>query len=205
VHPRDLPGRGRDWQRTLPAGLTLVALPDGDVVYRVDRECGQLLPALRRELAGAPVATTLGGVSLAPLPRAARRGRISAVVPRLHAAGLWVGLPVDVSNRSRTVWPGLTTRIAGRVALQARWVAPDGRALEGLPSPLAHDLAPGERVRVIVGSMTPPAGEYVLEIGLLQEGSGAFAAPTGETRILRRRVRVVPWGRPQFERPAPAT
>ena len=196
VHPAALPPAERAaWEGGGP-GLVRAAAFGDDVVYRVDRRCGALEPALRRELAEPDpglAGRTLRGVSRAPL--ADFRGELRADLPDAVVAGLHGWFAVTVSNRGSAPWPGLTTRTRGRVALQARWRDTAGAlVLEGEPGLLARDLAPGESVEVRVGSMMPRPGSYTLEIGLVQDGVGWFAEQPGGARPVTATVRARPWG-----------
>lgn len=196
VHGSELPSEAPAWRAEAEAlGLRPAGHFGDDVLYRVERPCGELEPRLRDELLGKPVDTTLRAVPRDPLARGAARGRVTGRLPRRVVSALYTRLWVTVENRSRVRWPGLSTLTRGTVALQARWsdAATGALQLESLTSPLARDLGPGERIRVQVGSMVPPPGDYVLEIGLLQEGVGWFADQPGGKGVLRHRVTAAPW------------
>ena len=177
------------------AGLARAATFGDEVIYRIDRRCGGLEPALRRELVEpdpGPDGSTLRGVSRAPL--ADFRGELRARLPDAVVSGLHGWFAVTVSNTGSAPWPGLTARARGRVVLQARWRDAAGAvALAGEPGLLARDLAPGESVEARVGSMTPRPGSYTLEIGLLQDGVGWFAEQPGGTGLVTATVRARPW------------
>ena len=55
----------------------------------------------------------------------------------------------------------------------------------------ARDLAPGETTRAQAGSWIPPPGDYDLELGVVQSGSGWFSDTAGRGTV-RRRVTVTP-------------
>jgi hypothetical protein len=84
--------------------------------------------------------------------------------------------------------------VPGSVQLQARWwEARTGRVVElGEMTPLGHDVRPGESVRAQVGLAAPKQpGDYVVEIGLVQQGSGWLGDTAGGTPFLTRgRIRV---------------
>jgi len=194
VHAGDAPLLARAWadgERQLP--LAVAARPGTDVVYAVRAPCGDLVARLRDELERPDDGRTLRGLPRA-LPPGAGRARLRGALPRRFFAGLHTWLWVEVENRSRVTWPGLTARRAGRLALAARWRAPRTGALayESVPVPVAADLAPGERLRAQVDTSVPPPGRYVLEVGLVTEGEG-WLADRGAGRVHRRRVVVRPW------------
>lgn len=208
VHLGQMRGGRAGWESAegeLP--ITRVAQFGDDVVYRVDESCGRLRPVLVRQLAGGQRGVSLRGVPLSPLPRQARRGRVEGNVPTTFPAGLHVRLWVNVTNESSRWWPGLTVRREGAVALQVVWRNPTTGSIElqALPSPLACDLGPGETVRAQAGSMVPRPGRYVLEIGLVQVGAGAFGDRSGGARPLRALVSAVPTGPPRPAARIPST
>jgi hypothetical protein len=194
VHLDRLPGGSDAW--TAPPGLPEAARFGDDVVYRLSGPCGDLEDGLRRQLAApaAAAAETLRGVPLRELPAAVRRGRVRGRVEHRMVAGAHAWVWVHVENRSPVPWPGLSLPGPHVVMLQSRWREPTtGRQVAVAPAvPLARDLAPGERLRAQVGVDVPPAGDYVLEVGLLQGGSGWFADVPSGRGILRRRVRTRP-------------
>src|SRR5438132_708805 len=195
VHQAGLPPAERAAWEGGGAGLARAATFGDDVIYRVDRGCGGLEPALRRQLVGpdpGPDGPTLPGVSRAP--PADLRGELRPRLPHAVVSGLHGWFAVTVSNTGSAPWPGLTARARGRVVLQARWRGGAGAvALAGEPGLLARDLAPGESVETRVGSMTPRPGSYTLEIGLLQDGVGWFAEQPGGTGLVTATVRARPW------------
>ena len=182
------------WDGVTPGLVPAVTL-GGDVVYAIDRRCGDLEAALRSEVSERDPGLggrTPGGVPRAPL--ADFRGELGARLPDAVVSGLHGWFTVTVTNASGAPWPGLTARAPGRVALQARWRQPASGAvmLEGEPGLLARDLAPGESIEVQVGSMMPPPGIYALEIGVVQEGVGWFAEQAGGSGLVRGAVRARP-------------
>ena len=73
--------------------------------------------------------------------------------------------------------------------IQARWRdARTGRVVAlDESTPLARDLRPGESVRAQVGLAAPKQpGDYVVEIGLVQQGSGWLGDAAGGTPFLTR-------------------
>lgn len=191
VHDPPVAGAGSPWDDAArPAGLELAARLGRDTIYRVTRPCSG---DERLETGPAePRAETLGGVPLEPLPPAAMHGSLASDdVPRELPAHGHRWFAVGVTNDGTSAWPGFTARPRHRVELQARWRdATSGRVvLEESPVPLARDLAPGETVRAQVNALAPGPGDYVLEIGLVQNDVGWFA-DRGGTGILRVPVRV---------------
>jgi hypothetical protein len=171
-------------------GSAPVARVGNDAIYRVERPCGESVEWLRAQLAGRDDGRTLGGVPRAPLPPRGERGRVRGTLPRLVISGFHGWFWVDVQNRSRLTWPGVSALPAGTIALQARWR--DARTgavvLQGERVPLAADMAPGAVLHAQVETMMPPPGRYLLEVGLVQEGRAWFADRPGGSGLLRRRV-----------------
>ncbi|MEW6273133.1 MAG: hypothetical protein AB1689_27970, partial [Thermodesulfobacteriota bacterium] len=186
VHFALLPGQEELWAREAPQlGLTLADRFANDALYRVDRSCGGDDRLARR--GGERPRETLGGLPLAPLDARDRRGSLATGdVPAEQTSGTHRWFWLEVSNDGGAPWPGLAAARTYTVALQARWRdAASGRiVLEEEPVPLARDLAPGEAMRAQVDALAPPPGDYVLEIGLLQDGVGWFAE-SGGTGMLR--------------------
>jgi hypothetical protein len=109
-------------------------------------------------------------------------------------ARLPVRLEVELENASRSAWPylGRDAGQAGAVRLATRWRLPDGRLVaEGPRTDLPQDIAPGERLASSVCVVTPPAGSYLLELDLVQEGVAWFAdrgaAPSRHPVVVRER------------------
>lgn len=191
VHFALLPGQEEIWAREASKlGLTLADRFGSDAIYRVDRSCG-VDERLARPHRGTPH-ETLGGVALVPLDARDRHGVLSTDdVPSEQTTGTHRWFWIDVRNDGASPWPGLSATPTHAVALQARWRdAATGRLVyEEFPVPLARDLAPGESVRAQVNSLVPRAGDYVFEIGLLQDGVGWFVEHGG-SGVLRIPVRV---------------
>jgi hypothetical protein len=195
LHFAELGGEEPRWQQAaVRLGIVPAARFETTMVYRVVRSGGRLLPRLLAQLEDPNDDRTLGGVLRAPLPATARRGRVTGRLPKNFAAGLHGWYWVEVTNHGDRPWPGLSARASGVVALQMRWrdAGTGATRYEDPPVPLARDLRPGERLRAQVESWIPPPGEYAIEVGLVQEGSGWFADLPGGTGILRRRVRTRP-------------
>jgi hypothetical protein len=167
-------------------GVERVAEFGRDTIYRVDhlcaREAATLDPSARK-------GSTFAGAPLAPLDRRTVRGRIDATVPSELRAGSFAWLWVDVHNDGDVALPGLSGAVPGNVQLQARWWdARTGRVVAlGESTPLGADLPPGKSVRAQVGLAAPKQpGDYVLEIGLVQQGYGWLGDAAGGTPLLTR-------------------
>jgi hypothetical protein len=167
-------------------GFERVAEFGRDAIYRVDRACAREPAALDRS---ARPDSTFGGAPLAPLDRGMVEGRLDAIVPSRLRAGSFTWLWVDVSNDGRVVLPGMAGAVPGSVQLQARWWdAHTGRVVAlGEMTPLGRDLRPGESMRAQVGLAAPKQpGDYVVEIGLVQQGTGWLGDGAGGTPFLTR-------------------
>ena len=174
-------------------GIERVAEFGRDSVYRVDGACARATAATPLDPSPAP-GTTFAGTPLAPLEPGTVLGTITATLPARLAAGSFTWLRVDVHNEGGVVLPGMAGAVPGSVQLQARWWdARSGRIVSsGETTPLGRDLARGETVRAQVGLAAPKVpGEYVVEIGLVQQGRGWLGDAAGGTPFLARgRVRV---------------
>ncbi|MBY0278034.1 hypothetical protein K2Z84_22095 [Candidatus Binatia bacterium] len=182
-------------ERTL--GIARVAQFGRDAIYRVDAACART--QLEMALGGSSrPGTTFAGAPLTPLEPGTFDGRIDAAIPRRLAAGSFTWLWVDVHNDGGVVLPGLIGLTPGGVQLQARWWdARTGRLVAfGEATPLGTDLAPGASVRAQVGLAAPKTpGDFVVEIGLAQQGGGWLGDVAGGTPFLARgRVRIEPAG-----------
>jgi hypothetical protein len=116
-----------------------------------------------------------------------------ADMPAALRAGQRATIRVVVTNRSESVWPSRGRKDdAYLINLSDTWLASDGERLvnnldgrNGLP----HDLWPGESVEIALDINAPKEpGDYVVEIGLVQEGVAFFKDKGAET--WRARVKV---------------
>jgi hypothetical protein len=133
------------------------------------------------------------------LQRSAKRASLVAELPTDGIAGFYASLWVRVGNDGDAIWPGATTREAGRIALQARWRdATSGVVVRESPlEPLARDLAPGETMEAFIGTMMPPPGQYHLEVGLVQDGVGWFNDGSDDVAIVRGEAAIRAWSMPE--------
>lgn len=201
VHPAALGEQASAWrdaERDLPVER-VGEFPGPVWLYRVKHSCGAAEDQLRTQLAGVGRDRTLHGNALAPLAPEARRGSIriekdtSAFAASLHS---W--LPIEVTNGGTQVWPGAAMGFPGTVLVQTRFrdVATGELKQPATAVPLGVDLKPGESAHVLVGVQAPGAGEYDLEIGLLQSGGGWFRDEPGGGAGTSVRTRVVAFGAP---------
>lgn len=173
----------------------------GTRIYRVVGGQTDLVERVRAVLEHGDDGRTLLDLSRTPLDGRAARGRLAGDVQRRFVAGLVGTVWVDVENRGRTPWPGLSVWPAGTVGLRTRWRDRRSGALvsEGPWLPLGVDLAPGGTVRAQAPVTVPAAGRYRLEIGLVQmtsDGAGRWFADVPGGRGLRARsVTSVRWPR----------
>jgi hypothetical protein len=174
-------------------GVERVAEFGRDSVYRVDAACARTTPGTPLDPSPAP-GTTFAGTPLALLEPGTVLGTITASPPTRLPAGSFTWLPVEVRNEGGVVLPGMAGAVPGSVQLQARWWdARTGRVVAtGETTPLGRDLARGETVRAQVGLAAPKTpGDYVVEIGLVQQGRGWLGDAAGGSSFLARgRVRV---------------
>ncbi len=160
------------------------------LLYRLPGRRGELRRRLLRQLARSDDGSTLAGRPRLPLERPTGSLTLARPLPAPLAAGRLVWVWVDVRNRGRHTWPGLSARPEGTVGLSARWRDPaTGRTVaESAWYPLGVDLAPGESVRAQVAVLVPAPGRYDLEVGLVQPGSGWLHGPGLERVVSPARV-----------------
>jgi hypothetical protein len=173
VHFGLMPEAETTWRQALP-GLPLaeVARLGQDAIYRVDCPGADLAHAAR--VAGARRLAPPDGVASPPrLAAADLRAALSPELPARPIAGKLVWIWLEIINQGTSVWSGLSATRDNTLQIQARWRDPQTNrvVLQGEPSLVARDLAPGSRMRAQVGTLVPPAGDYLLEIGLTLEGA----------------------------------
>jgi hypothetical protein len=191
LHLAMLRGDANRWTTEAAAlGLKEVIRSGSDVVYRIARPCEAVASA--DEALSAIGTTTLDGVAVGPLAPHARRAEIRGHVPGEMISGLHVWHWLEVRNASDVRWPGLTASASAGVELAARWrdAKTDELVANDLGIPLAEDLAPGATIRAQIGTLAPPPGDYVLEVGVAERGPRWFA-DVGGSGALRVPVRVV--------------
>lgn len=120
------------------------------------------------------------------LPDTALRAEIRVVAtPRVMPAGMPQEIKVRVRNVGDRLW--LRRDRSGskyQVALGNHWLDSEGRVLRNDDgrTTLRNDLAPGEEVEMVLVVNTPQrAGDYILEIDMLQESVAWFGAKGSKT------------------------
>jgi hypothetical protein len=146
----------------------------------------------RAELASpAARATTLAGLSRAPLATASDSGTVSVAVSRpFHfLGGRRVPRPVAVTleNRTDRPWPGFDPQPEGLVRLRYAFVAPSGEVAIEETAALAVDV-PARHLLTIPVPITPPAreGTFRLRVDLVQRLEGRdqpLAVPPFELEV----------------------
>ena len=84
-----------------------------------------------------------------------------------------ITLSVTVINSGTTIWPSLPLDPQFRIVIRARWLSADGKEAKVEPerAGLPFDLRPGESVSLPLDIRAPAGpGDYVLEVGIGQEG-----------------------------------
>ena len=163
-------------------------------MFRVRRDCPLPDAASIAQLTAAAPERTLGGVPLRPLGADDARGELRGDLPATMAPGRYEWLWLEVANHGAATWPGLAASAPWSVQLRSRWRdAATGEVFrEGEAIPLARDLAPGESVRAQVNVLAPlRSGDYVLEVGLVQQDHGWLPEAPGGASVLRGRVTIV--------------
>jgi hypothetical protein len=167
------------WARPLPSGLVPRAELGDALVLEVTLPRRRALEGVLRDPRRRE--TTLAGLSRAPLPPAALRGALrdvelgDRVPPGLPLTGR-----VTVENRSAVPWPGFDPDRRGLVGVAYRWQAGETRIPGVVTTRLAHDLAPGESLRVPFGVVAPERpGRWELVLTLRQHGGPWFDEAAG--------------------------
>jgi hypothetical protein len=172
------PERAR-WEGALPSGLAERAVLGDTRVFEVRLPPRlDLVAALR---AAEPSPTTLHGLSREPLPPAALRGALSDVELGDHVLpGLPLNGRVTVENRGTHTWPGFDPDRRGLVGVAYRWRR-EGTTLPGIVTTrLAHDLEPGESLRLPFSVVAPDRpGRWELVLTLRQHGGPWFDEAAG--------------------------
>ncbi|HEV2862742.1 MAG TPA: glycosyltransferase family 39 protein [Pyrinomonadaceae bacterium] len=131
--------------------------------------------------------------SLSPLPAEGFRAELRVVEPPARlSAGEKLTLRVVVRNAGAAVWR-TRDRVGSpfQVSLGNHWLRADGTAAvdDDGRSPLLRDLAPGEEVEMPLAVNAPPhAGDYLLELDVLQEGVSWFGLRGSRTVRLPVRI-----------------
>jgi SAM-dependent methyltransferase len=158
-----------DLSRSYVSELVRVLAPGGLLLFQLPS--GLVPPAAGR-------ATT---ASAKPLRKSAFAAAISVDRAEIRGpAGMLIELPVSVTNRSKRPWPARGGPDgAGQIKLGNHWLADDGTMLlmDDERAELPSDVAAGQSVEIAFPVTLPEqAGEYVLELDLVQENVTWFAA-----------------------------
>lgn len=128
-----------------------------------------------------------------PLPENGFRAQLSVVepLPKLRA-GEQALLRVKVKNVSAATWMA-RERIYGKlqVSLGNHWLTPEGKTVanDDGRAALTRDLPPGAETDLSLKVNAPPtAGDYILELDMLQEGVSWFALKGSPTVRVKARV-----------------
>lgn len=194
AHFAVMPGEEPRWSTAEAlAVVEPVARFGSDAVFRLRHRCMNRDPAVFARFVDAAAERTIAGAALGRLDPAAARTAIDADLPATMPPGRYAWVPLEVANHGTATLPGLSASSPWTVLLQSRWrdAATGTIAVEGEAIPLAADVAPGERVRAQVNVLAPSrAGDYVLEIGLVQKGAGWLSDAPGAEAPLRRPIHV---------------
>ncbi|HJQ32084.1 MAG TPA: glycosyltransferase family 39 protein [Pyrinomonadaceae bacterium] len=181
--------------------------PPGAVVISTEETCAdcRLLARSINYILYAVPPTDLKPAAAALPPEQTRASLECRKLPPTLSAGERRRVEVIVRNVGGATWPAVGDE-AGRYAvlLRQRWTKADGSPIaEGndaaqAPSDegaarIPFDMEPGDTAGLTIELVAPEApGEYVLELGVVQEGVGRFGA--GDSKPLRAGVRVLPPG-----------
>jgi 4-amino-4-deoxy-L-arabinose transferase-like glycosyltransferase len=172
------------------------APPRGAVVVSTEETCADCLllaRAINYIVYAVPPADSRNTAS--PLPPEAMRASINCEhIPQSLAAGTSAKLDVLVRNTGGAEWPAVGDA-EGRnaVRLRNRWLKTDGSLLtdDDGAARLNFDMGPGDTSGLALDVRAPnEAGEYVLELDVVQEGVTWFGSRGSQT--FRANVNVTP-------------
>ena len=173
-------------------GLTQRRRFGRDVIYEMPLACGRDTDRLR-DYALFPGPETLQGLPMRALDAHEKVGTVDVALPAIWPRNSVQWVDITVGNDSNVTWPGMTTDRAHAISINARWISDTGEVNPccSLPMLLGQDLAPGESLTtpfLLYAPVRP--GNWRLEIGLTQKGSGWFG-DTGGTAILRHPIQLI--------------
>jgi len=155
----------RSWRQV--DGLRLVAIEDQVLLFATTADP----PAKIDPAAG--TASSVTGVSLAPVAVAGRAAELQVESDGSASIGFPMRARVIVTNRSTARWPGVAVDANRAVMVGVRWRDASGRVVTEVPQAarIPADLGLGETVGVDL-CIRPPsvAGRYTLVAGLIQQG-----------------------------------
>jgi Methyltransferase domain len=143
-----------------------VLRPQGLLVFQVPSAPRRPAPGPGRQAASAPMPDSAFCASLTGYP------------PFIRAvAGSQMSIPVTVRNISRCSWPSIgDSRQRYAVQLGNHWLTPQGATArwDDARQSLPFDLPPGASFETSLRVMAPHAGQYVLELDMVQEAVAWF-------------------------------
>jgi hypothetical protein len=127
-----------------------------------------------------------------PLSKLAFKAQLSVVsAPEVMRPGQKYSLRVALRNDSKVVWPGRQPTWQFQLTVGNRWLTADGASITNMDgrAALFQDLAPGETIELPLTVTAPnEAGEYVLQLDVIQEGVAWFGDRGSEVLSLKVRV-----------------
>jgi len=127
-----------------------------------------------------------------PLPDMAFSARLSVPnAPQVMRAGQKYSLRVALRNDSKVIWPGRQPTWQYQLTVGNRWLSETGASLNNMDgrAALFQDLAPGESIEVPLTVTAPnEAGNYILQLDMIQEGVAWFGDRGSEVLSLKIRV-----------------
>jgi hypothetical protein len=165
------------------------APPAGAVVISTEEDCVscRLLARSTNYVLYAVEPTTLSAAPRPLHPGSLRALLTSRELPASSAAGSRQSYEVIVRNVGGETWPAVGDA-AGRyaVSLRARWLRTGGVPVNDRESAarIPFDMEPGDTAGLRLEVSAPDApGDYVLELGMVQEGVARFGAAGAKARV----------------------
>jgi hypothetical protein len=132
-----------------------------------------------------PPASGTSAPSGSPLPESGFKAAITMVspAPATMRAEETATVKAKVKNMGTAVWPAQVPGGKYRVTLGNHWLDKNGKAvvLDDGRADLPHDLKPGEEVELALTIKAPKAGDYILELDMVQEAVSWFTAHGSQT------------------------
>ncbi|MGI9069008.1 MAG: hypothetical protein ACR2HX_21720 [Pyrinomonadaceae bacterium] len=132
-----------------------------------------------------PQASGTSTPSGSPLPESGFKAAITMVspAPSTMRTGETATVKAKVKNMGNVAWPAQIPGVKYSVTLGNHWLDKNGKAvvLDDGRADLPHELKPGEEAELALTIKAPKAGDYILELDMVQETVSWFTAHGSQT------------------------